>query len=42
MTKAFHEVYNLPVKEKVNMRIAPYMLALGRVEEAMRVRCIFP
>jgi len=42
MTKAFHEVYDLSVKEKVNMRTAAYMIALGRVAEAKRLRGIFP
>ena len=42
MTKAFHEVYDLSVKEKVNMRTAAYMLALGRVGEAKRLRGVFP
>ncbi len=42
MTKAFHEVYDLSVKEKVNMRTAAYMLDLGRVGEAKRLRGIFP
>lgn len=42
MTKAFHEVYDLSVKEKVNMRTAAYMLAIGRVGEAKRLRGIFP
>lgn len=42
MTKAFHEVYDLSVNEKVNMRTAAYMLALGKVGEAKRLRGIFP
>ena len=42
ITKAFHEVYDLSVKEKVNMRTAAYMLALGKVGQAKRLRGIFP
>ncbi len=42
MTKAFHEVYDLSVKEKVNMHTAAYMLAFGRVGEAKRLRGVFP
>jgi glutamate dehydrogenase/leucine dehydrogenase len=32
----------IAVKEKVNMRTAAYMLALGKVGEAKRLRGIFP
>lgn len=42
MTRAFKEVYDISVKEKVNMRTAAYMLAIGRVAEAKRLRGIFP
>jgi glutamate dehydrogenase (NAD(P)+) len=42
MTRAFHEVYSISQKEKVNMRTAAYMLALGRVAAAKRLRGIFP
>jgi len=42
ITRAFHEVHDLSVKEKVNMRTAAYMLVLGRVGEAKRLRGIFP
>jgi len=42
MTRAFHEVYDISLKEKVNMRTAAYMLAIGRVAEAKRLRGIFP
>ena len=42
MSKAFHEVYEISVREKVNMRTAAYMLAIGRVAEAKRLRGIFP
>ena len=42
MSRAFHEVYDISTKEKVNMRTAAYMLAIGRVAEAKRLRGIFP
>lgn len=42
MTRAFHEVHDLSVNKKVNMRTAAYMLALGRVAAAKRLRGIFP
>jgi len=42
MTRSFNEVYDISVKEKVNMRTAAYMLAIGRVAEAKRLRGIFP
>ena len=42
MTKAFHEVYELSLKEKVNIRTAAYMLDIGRVGEAKRLRAVFP
>jgi len=42
MSRAFHEVYDISTREKVNMRTAAYMLAIGRVAEAKRLRGIFP
>ena len=42
MTRSFHEVYAIRQQEKVNMRTAAYMLAIGRVAEAKRLRGIFP
>ena len=42
MTRAFHEVHDISVKEKVNMRTAAYMLAINRVGTAKRLRGIFP
>jgi glutamate dehydrogenase (NAD(P)+) len=42
MTRAFHEVYDISIKDKINMRTAAYMLAIGRVAEAKRLRGIFP
>jgi glutamate dehydrogenase (NAD(P)+) len=42
MTRAFHEVHDISAKEKVSMRTAAYMLAIGRVAAAKRLRGIFP
>ena len=42
MVCSFEEVLSMSKKEKVNMRIAAYMLAVDRVAEATRVRGIYP
>jgi glutamate dehydrogenase (NAD(P)+) len=42
MKRAFHEVYEIAKKERVNMRTAAYMLAVTRVAAAKRIRGIFP
>lgn len=42
MTRAFQEVTSISRREKVNLRTAAYMLAIGRVAEAKRLRGIFP
>ena len=42
MTRAFKEVHSLSKKERVNMRTAAYMLAIGRVGRAKELRGIFP
>jgi len=42
MAQAFSDVYEVYKQEKVNMRTAAYILAIGRVAEAKRVRGIFP
>jgi glutamate dehydrogenase/leucine dehydrogenase len=42
MSRAFHEVHDMAVKRKVPMRTAAYILAIGRVGEAKRLRGIFP
>jgi len=42
MKRAFAEVYAIVRKEKVSMRTAAYILAIGRVAEAKRLRGIFP
>ena len=38
MTKAFHDVYTMYQKEKVNMRQAAYLVAVARVAEACKLR----
>jgi len=38
MTKAFNDVYEMHVKQNVNMRMAAYMLSVQRVAEAMKLR----
>ncbi|MEJ2718678.1 MAG: Glu/Leu/Phe/Val dehydrogenase [Deltaproteobacteria bacterium] len=42
MSRAFHEVHARAVQHKVTMRTAAYMLGIGRVGEAKRLRGIFP
>ncbi len=42
MTEAFHEVHTVASQYKVHMRTAAYILAVGRVAEATRVRGIYP
>jgi glutamate dehydrogenase (NAD(P)+) len=42
MKRAFHEVHRTAEKYNVNMRTAAYVLAVGRVAEATRLRGIFP
>ena len=38
MTQAFHAVLDESLKRKVDMRLAAYIVAVGRVAEAMRLR----
>ena len=38
MTRAFHGVYEMYLKEKVNMRRAAYLVSVARVAEACRLR----
>jgi glutamate dehydrogenase (NAD(P)+) len=38
MTRAFHGVYQVLLKEKVNMRQAAYLVAVARVAEACKLR----
>jgi len=42
MTRAFDEVLGIANKFNVGMRIAAYILAVGRVAEATRIRGIYP
>ncbi len=42
MTKAFSDVHNAATNHKVDMRTAAYIVAVARVEEATRVRGIYP
>jgi glutamate dehydrogenase (NAD(P)+) len=42
MTEAFREVHTVAKQYKVHMRTAAYILAVGRVSEATRVRGIYP
>jgi len=42
MDDAFHEVLEISQREKVDMREAAYMLAIGRVANAMMIRGIYP
>jgi glutamate dehydrogenase (NAD(P)+) len=42
ITKAFHEIYNLAKQKKVSLRTAAYMIAVGRIAEAIRVRGLYP
>jgi len=42
MKRAFQEVHETAKRHKVNMRIAAYILAIGRVADATLVRGLFP
>ena len=42
MKRAFQEVHESSKRHKVNMRIAAYILAIGRVADATLVRGLFP
>lgn len=42
MVRSFNEVYNLVQKEKISFRTAAYMLGVGRVAEATRIRGLYP
>jgi len=42
MKRAFREVHETSQKYRVNMRVAAYILAVGRVAEATLVRGLFP
>ncbi|MCL5038003.1 MAG: Glu/Leu/Phe/Val dehydrogenase [Chloroflexi bacterium] len=42
MKESFHSVYEIHKKYNVNMRLAAYVLAVGRVAEALKLRGIYP
>ena len=42
MTRAFSDVHSIARSRKIDMRTAAYVLGVGRVAEAMRVRGIYP
>jgi glutamate dehydrogenase/leucine dehydrogenase len=42
MTRSFNDVYAIHKDKKVNMRKAAYVLAVGRVAEAFKLRGLFP
>lgn len=42
IARGFADVYEIHRKRKVNMRTAAYMLAIGRVAEAKKLRGVFP
>jgi glutamate dehydrogenase/leucine dehydrogenase len=42
MTRSFNEVWAIHKDKKVNMRKAAYVLAVGRVAEAFKLRGLFP
>jgi glutamate dehydrogenase (NAD(P)+) len=42
MVRSFHEVKDIAARERVDMRTAAYILAVGRVAEATLVRGVYP
>jgi len=42
MTHAFDSVWETSKREKVDMRMGAYMVAIGRVAEAYKFRGIYP
>ncbi|MDD5542797.1 MAG: Glu/Leu/Phe/Val dehydrogenase [Acidobacteriia bacterium] len=42
MTRSFNDVYQIYKDKKINMRKAAYVLAVGRVAEAFKLRGLFP
>ncbi len=42
MVKAFDEVWEMAQKEKVDMRVAAYMVAMKKVVDAYKIRGIYP
>ena len=42
MNNAFHEVLEISLREKISMREAAYMLAVKRIDSAIKLRGIYP
>ncbi|MFH1725085.1 MAG: Glu/Leu/Phe/Val dehydrogenase [Elusimicrobiota bacterium] len=42
MTRSFDQVWNLAQEEKVSLRMAAYMIALRKLDSAIRLRGVFP
>ncbi len=42
IVKAFNAVYDLAKEKKVSLRTAAYLIAVGRIAEAVRVRGLYP
>jgi glutamate dehydrogenase/leucine dehydrogenase len=42
MLRSFREVHQIAEKERVDMRLAAFMLALKRLAQAVRQRGMFP
>jgi len=42
LTRSFKEVYTISEEKKVNMRTAAYILAIGRVAKASKLRGLYP
>ncbi len=42
MTRSFYEVLEISKQEKVDMRMAAYLLGVGRVAAALKIRGIYP
>jgi glutamate dehydrogenase/leucine dehydrogenase len=42
LKKAFTEVYELSVREKVGFRLAALMIGVDRVAESIRLRGLYP
>ena len=42
MKAAFQEVYRISTEEKVDMRMAAQMLAVGKIAQALKIRGIYP
>lgn len=42
MKKAFTEIWDVHIENKVPLRMAAYMVALNRIVKAKKLRCVFP